>query len=80
MLAEVVAQGEDALDHFRQEGVWRAQRAAGAVSKLHPVQALPGCTLHPVLDVGQGQAGLASDLAQGDTTSGQEHQFAALSL
>jgi hypothetical protein len=80
MLAEVVAQGEDALDHFGQEGVWRAKRAARAVSKIHTVQTLPGGALHPVLDVGQGQAGLASDLAQGDTAAGQEDQPAALSL
>src|ERR1035438_3959417 len=80
MLAEVVAQGEDALDHFGQEGVWRAKRAARAVSKIHTVQTLPGGALHPVLDVGPGQAGLASDLAQGDTAAGQEDQAAALSL
>lgn len=80
MLAEVVAQGEDALDHFGQEGIWRAKRAARAVSKIHTVQTLPGGALHPVLDVGQGQAGLASDLAQGDTAAGQEDQPAALSL
>ena len=77
MLAEVVAQGEDALDHFGQEGVWRAKRAGRAVSKI---QTLPGGALHPVLDVGPGQAGLASDLAQGDTAAGQEDQPAALSL
>ena len=63
-----------------RKGVWRAKRAGRAVSKIHTVQTLPGGALHPVLDVGPGQAGLASDLAQGDTAAGQEDQPAALSL
>ena len=78
MLAELVAQGEDALDHFGREGQGRAIRATGAVGKIDAVQSLPGGAMHPVLDVGQGQAGLAGDLAQGDAAAGEEDQLAAL--
>jgi hypothetical protein len=70
VLAEVVAQGDNTLDHFGGEFVWRVSGAARTVDKIDAIQTPAAGALDPVLNVGEGQAKLAGELAQGDTSTG----------
>jgi hypothetical protein len=77
-MAEVVAQREDLLDDGGGEGARAAMRATGLVFELEAMQALLRGPVDPILDVGEGHAKAAGDLAQRHPPSCQTDDLAAM--
>lgn len=74
-VAESVAPADDAFDDLSREGVWRLLGTVRTVQEIDPVESASARSRDPVLDVGEGETKLTSDLPQGDATPREQHQL-----
>lgn len=75
VLAESVAQGQNAFDHCERQGVRRVRGGVGMILEVDAIEAARACSFEPVLDVGKSEVEPASNLPQANAATGKQYDL-----
>jgi len=79
VLAESVAQGQNALDHFGSQGVRWVSGGVRMILKVDAIEAARAGSFDPVLNVRKGEVEPASNLPQANAAAGEQYDLPPVS-